>query len=174
MLDESEIPNPVAADAPSPDDVDSETVRTPGTSLSDVVAVDHDGARYCMECANPAYVELCREDPRQIPYGGPVDRGSEVDCPGSSCDNCLRRIGDMSILHYDAVCDPFSCPDMTVWVADPDGVRDPVEAALLERDGGDVLVMLREDFGSHGERGDESWIPESDLRRVDEERYAGP
>lgn len=164
MLDESEIPSPVADDAPDPEQFDpGEGVRTPGTGLYDVVAVDHDGARYCLECANPEYVALCKDDPRQIPYGGPVERGSEVDCPGSACDHCLRRIEDMTVLHYDGVCDPFSCPDMAGVVRDPDGVGRTAEVAVLEWDDGDVRIMLREDFTPYGEAGDESWIPESDL-----------
>lgn len=164
MLNESEIPSPVADDAPDPDDFDAgETVEYPGTSTTDVVAVDFDGGRYCRECANPEYVELCRESPRSIPYGGPVERGSEVDCPGTACDHCLRRIADMTVLHYDDVCDPFSCPDMRGVVRDPDGQGRTAEVAVLEWDDGDVLIMLREEFRPYGEAGDQSWIPEADL-----------
>lgn len=163
-LNPSDIPNPVADDAPDPDQFDTgDEVHIPGSGITDVVAVDYDGGRYCLECANPDYVELCKDDPRQIPFGGPVDRGSEVDCPGSACDHCHRRIADMTVLHYGDVCDPFSCPDMAARARDPDRVRDPVEVAILERDGGDVRIMLREDFGSHGERGDTSWVPEEDI-----------
>ena len=106
------IPEPIADDAPCPDDVDGDTVRFPGTALYDVVAVDYDGERYCRDCANPKYVKLCKEDPYKIPYGGPVDRGNEVDCPGSACGHCHRRIEDLTVLHYDDVCLPGSCPEI--------------------------------------------------------------
>jgi hypothetical protein len=113
FLDADEIPEPIADNAPTPDQFDAgEEVHHPGTSLTDVVAVDYDGERYCRECANPEYVRLCKDAPRQIPHGGPVDRGSEVDCPGSTCGHCLRRIADMTVLHYDGVCQPDSCPEM--------------------------------------------------------------
>jgi hypothetical protein len=113
MHDTSDIPNPVADDAPRPDQFDAgETVSHPGKSLTDIVAVDHDGMRFCRECAAPEYVEFCRDDPRKLPAGGPVDRGAEVDCPGHACDHCGRRIADMTVLHYDGVCHPATCPEM--------------------------------------------------------------
>lgn len=163
-MKQSDLPNPVADDAPDPDDVDGDTVdATVRIGGERYVGADYDGSRYCAECVNIEYLRLGVEDPYQIPYGGPVPEGSEVDCPGSACDHCHRRIEGMTVLHYDAVCDPWSCPDMTARVRDPDRVRDPVEVAVLERDDGGVKVMLREDFGSHGEAGDESWVPESDV-----------
>jgi len=112
MTATTDIPAPIATDAPAPDDV-GEEVRHPGTKLYDVVAVTHDGAVICRECANPEYVSLARESPREIPHGGPVDRGTEWDCPGPACDNCHRRITSVSILHYDGVCDP-ECSETTV------------------------------------------------------------
>lgn len=116
MLDRDEIPSPVADDAPGPDEFDlPEQVNSTAHGL---VAVDFDGERYCMECANPEYVALARSDPRQIPYGGPVDRGAEVDCPGHACGHCHRHIGGMTLLHYDGVCHPDSCPKAGGWVAD--------------------------------------------------------
>lgn len=167
MLSDDSIPHPVADDAPSPGEVGDE-VRTPGTATFDVVAVDHDGGRYCMECANPEYVDLCKGDPRQIPYGGPVDRGSEVDCPGSACDNCHRRIVDMTVLHYGDVCDPFSCPDMaSQWHPADAGAR-PVDVAVLGRDGGQCHIMLKNDEGKYGVAGDDYWVSESEVWQSDE------
>lgn len=111
MHDTNELPEPVADDAPTPEETTSDTVREPGTGLYDIVAVTHDGAAYCLECANPEYVDLCRENPRQIPYGGPIDRGTDWDCPGPSCDHCHRRITSVNILHYDGVCRSDWCPN---------------------------------------------------------------
>lgn len=111
-LNPDNIPDPVRTDAPSPDEFDrGESVDVPLRPDS-LIAVDFDGERYCMECANPEYVELCNDDPRKIPYGGPVPRGSEVDCPGSSCGNCLRMIEGFTILHYDGVCGEY-CPEQS-------------------------------------------------------------
>jgi len=164
----TDIPDPIADDAPTPDEVDSDSVdRSVRIQGQRWIGATHDGEVYCLDCISEEYLRFGIEDPYQIPYGGPYPLGTEVDCPGSSCGHCLRRLEGATVLHYDGVCDPFSCPDMAVRVADPDGVREPVEAALLERDGGDVRIMLREDFGSHGDVGDESWIPESDLRKHD-------
>lgn len=92
-----DIPNPVADGAPNPELFEpGETVRATRNGL---IAVDHDGARYCLECANPDYVELCRENPRAIPYGGPVPTNVEVDCPGHACDHCLRKIAGQRLIH---------------------------------------------------------------------------
>lgn len=107
MTDTDTIPDPIAADAPTPDTVDGDTVREPGTGLHDTVAVTHDGAVYCIECAAEEYVSLADRDPRQIPYGGPVLRSHEWDCPGPSCGNCHRRIASVNILHYGDVCGEY-------------------------------------------------------------------
>lgn len=112
----SEIPDPVRDDAPEHDQFDlPEQVDTRQYGL---VAVDYNGERYCMECANPEYVDLARREPREIPYGGPVPEGTEVDCPGHSCGHCHRHIGGMILLHYDGVCYPDSCPKEGGWVAE--------------------------------------------------------
>jgi hypothetical protein len=105
-----DIPPVVRDDAPEPGDFGDGAVAD--TTRDGLCAVDYDGGRYCLDCANPEYVELCKGDPRQIPYGGPVPVGSEVDCPGSACDNCLRMIDEMTVLHYDSVCQPGSCPEL--------------------------------------------------------------
>lgn len=162
MLEDNEIPEPVADDAPDPDQF--EAGETVNTTMRNLCAVDYDGARYCMDCANPEYVDLARSEPRRIPYGGPVPTGSEVDCPGHACDHCHRRIGDMVILHYGDVCDPFSCPDMTAEVAVREGGDETVEVALLEHDGGRLRVMFREPCGETHDRGDHAALPESRLR----------
>lgn len=156
-----DLPNPVADDAPEPHMESGGRVQA---TYRGMVAFDHDGERYCAECVNPGYADVCLEDETAIPHGGPVPSGSEIDCPGASCGNCLRRIEGFTVLHYDGVCQPEYCPDMAVEVADPDGLGRTAEAALLERDGGDVRIMLKEDFPPYGESGDTSWIPESDLR----------
>jgi hypothetical protein len=110
-MDMSNI-DPIADDAPTPDDFeDGETADTVyRTSRRRLIAVDFDGGRYCIDCASEEYIELCLGDPREIPYGGPVPEGSEVDCPGSSCDHCLRKIEGETILHYDDVCGEY-CPE---------------------------------------------------------------
>ena len=104
-----ELPDPVADTAPDRASKANETARVPGTGLHDIVAVSHDGSVYCLGCANPEYVDLCRGDAREIPHGGPIRRADEFDCPGPSCDNCLRRIESVNVLHYDAVCGEH-CP----------------------------------------------------------------
>lgn len=104
---DTDIPDPVSDDAPEPSP--GESVRAVRDGL---IAADHDGARYCMECANPDYVELCREDPYAIPYGGPVPDGAKADCPGYACDHCLRSIEGFDLLHYGGVCHPDTCPQM--------------------------------------------------------------
>lgn len=166
MNSNSDIPTHIADDAPDPDQFDAgEAVET---TYKGHIAFDHDGARYCPDCINPEYADLCLEDPRKIPHGGPVEAGAEADCPGYyGCGHCNRKITGFTALHYGGVCDPFTCPDMATRIADPDGRDRTAEAAILERDGGDVRVMLREDFKPHGETGDTSWIPESDLRPVE-------
>ena len=162
--DPEDMPRPLDPDAPSPDEAEGDSIdRSIRLSGQRYIGATYDGDVYCLDCINLAYLKYGIEDPYRIPYGGPYPLGTEVDCPGSSCGHCPRRIEGTTVLHYDGVCDPHSCPDMTVRVADPDGHRDPVEAALLERDGSIVRVMLREDFGSSGDRGDTSWIPEKDL-----------
>lgn len=107
-----DYPDPIAPDAPTPEEADGDTVRVPGTRLGDVVAVTHDGEVLCLDCAAEDYVDLCRDDPRQIPYGGPVDRGTEWDCPGPTCGNCHRRIESVTVLHYDGVCQPGWCDEI--------------------------------------------------------------
>lgn len=109
-----DMPDPIAADAPSPDDVDGETVSAyrmiDGTRW---IGADYDGARYCIECINEEYLRYGIEDPYRIPYGGPYRFGAEVDCPGSACDHCHRRLEHETILHYDGVCQPDWCPVTT-------------------------------------------------------------
>jgi hypothetical protein len=107
--DDDDVPEPIATHAPAPDEVDGDEVRVPGTGLYDTVAVTHDGVVICMECASEAYVALATSDPYAIPYGGPVRRSAEWDCPGPSCDHCRRRIASVTVLHYDGVCQPEYC-----------------------------------------------------------------
>lgn len=156
------IPHVLAEDAPTPESAEGDsvatTIRVAGRRY---VGADYDGARYCAECINPEYLEYGVDDPYQIPYGGPLPEGFEVDCPGASCGNCLRRIEGATVLHYDGVCHPDSCSDMTVYVADGDGST--FEAAELRRDGAYREVMFRES-NRHGDRGDTMMIHEEDLR----------
>jgi hypothetical protein len=112
MDDTDDIPVPVADDAPTPDQFDLPS-EAPDLFAGDLAAVTHDGEVFCLECANPEYVDLCNEDPRQIPYGGPVLRSGEWDCPGPSCGHCFRRIAHLTVLHYDGVCKPATCPFST-------------------------------------------------------------
>jgi hypothetical protein len=111
MTETDDVPDPIADNAPDPEEV-GETVTEPGTHLTDVVAHTHDGRVICTECVSDDYAQLSRSDPRQIPYGGPVDRGTEWDCPGPVCDHCRRRITTVTVLHYDGVCQPRTCPQL--------------------------------------------------------------
>lgn len=114
VSDPDDMPDPIAADAPSPDDVEGDTVseyvHIDGTRW---IGADYDGARYCIECINLDYLRYGIQDPYRIPYGGPNRYGAEVDCPGSSCDHCHRHIANETILHYDGVCRPDWCPVST-------------------------------------------------------------
>jgi|APHM01.1.fsa_nt_gi hypothetical protein len=107
----SDVPDPVADDAPEPEEV-GDTVSVPGSALYDVVAYTSDGLVYCTECTAEDYARKAREEPREIPAGGVVDRGAEWDCPGPACDHCHRRITSVSILHYGGVCQPRTCPEI--------------------------------------------------------------
>ena len=109
----NDIPDVLADDAPTPEDVDSDVVESyvliGGRRW---IGADYDGERYCIECVNEEYLRYGIEDPYRIPYGGPYPFGAEVDCPGSSCGHCLRRIGHETVLHYDGVCHPDSCSEI--------------------------------------------------------------
>jgi len=107
MMSDDQLPDPVSDDAPDPEQV-GETVRRPGRALWDVVAVSYDGRVLCRQCASTQYLTLCRTEPERIPHGGPIDRGTEWDCPGPVCDHCRRRIESVSVLHGE--CDPTACP----------------------------------------------------------------
>lgn len=104
-----DIPNPIAEDAPDPQEFEpgetvDATIRINGRRYA---GADYDGERHCADCVNVEYLKLGIEDPYQIPFGGPLPAGAEVDCPGSSCGNCHRRISQMTTLHYDGVCGEY-------------------------------------------------------------------
>ena len=109
-----DIPDVIAADAPTPETAASGAVRTTYTTDdgATLVAADCDGGRYCIECASEAYIERAHDDPRTIAFGGVVPEGAAVDCPGSTCGHCLRRIRGFTVLHYDGACQPATCPRM--------------------------------------------------------------
>jgi len=161
------IPHVLSDDAPTPATAEGDTVDT--VIVVDgrrYVGADYDGERYCADCINEEYLRYGVEDPYQIPYGGPLPEGFENDCPGHACGNCLRHIEGQTLLHYDGVCHPESCPDMTIHFETSDG--SVVEAAELLRHGdGYIEVMFRED-NSHGERGNTMMIHEEDLRPAPE------
>jgi hypothetical protein len=145
---------------------------TPGVAA---VYMEHMADVFCKTCARDMLGDdlfsqlkednLGYDHPKADQYGNvaAVLSTEEWDCPGANCGHCGVPI-DVRVIHYDSVCQPEYCPRMATMVADPDGVRDPVEAAILERDDGDARIMLKEDFDSHGDEGDTSWIPESLLR----------
>ena len=158
-----DMPRPLDPDAPSPDEAEGDSVeKSILLNGRRYIGATYDGDVYCVECINLAYLKYGIEDPYRIPYGGPYPLGTEVDCPGSSCGNCLRRIEGTTVLHYDGVCDPHSCPDMTVYVALANG--DTAEAALLERDGEYADVMLRDDAFGYGTEGGTILVHEEYLR----------
>uniref|UniRef100_UPI00260D5872 hypothetical protein n=1 Tax=uncultured Halorubrum sp. TaxID=399555 RepID=UPI00260D5872 len=75
--------------------------------------------------------------------------------------NCLRQIEWQTLLHYDGVCHPDSCPDMTVHVAFQGGAV--LEAAeLVDHGDGYREVMFRES-GDEIEHGDTMMVHEEDL-----------
>ena len=158
-----DMPRPLDPDAPSPDEAEGDSVdRTVRLKGGRYIGATYDGDVYCLDCINLDYLRYGIEDPYQIPYGGPYPLGTEVDCPGSTCGNCLRRIEGTTVLHYDGVCDPHSCSDMTVHVVDGDGST--FEAAeLIDHGDGFREIMLREDC-RHGSRGNTMMIHEKDLR----------
>lgn len=159
------IPHVLAEDAPTPETAEGDTVDAVITiGGRRYVGADYDGERYCAECINEEYLRFGVEDPYRIPYGGPLPEGFESDCPGHACSNCLRQIEGQTLLHYDGVCHPDSCPDMTVYVADGDG--SVFEAAELRRDGEYREVMFRES-NRHGDRGNTMLVHEEDLRDPD-------
>lgn len=90
---------------------------------------------------------------------GVISCTDETDYPGGSCFVCHRRL-QTNVLVYDG---GGAHPTPVVEVRDPDRVRDPVEAFVLETDGDDVRVILAEPFGSHGDAGTLSWIPRDDV-----------
>ena len=109
-----DIPDVVADDAPTPETAAGEAVGITYTTDdgTELIAVDRDGERYCIECASEAYIERAYHRPRSIAFGGAVPEGSEVDCPGHSCGNCHRRVRGFTVLHYEGVCQPEYCPQM--------------------------------------------------------------
>ena len=157
------IPHVLSEEAPTPETAEGDTVDT--VIVIDgrrYVGADYDGERYCADCINEEYLRYGVEDPYRIPYGGPLPEGFESDCPGHACGNCLRHIEGQTLLHYDSVCDPHSCPEMAVGVADGDG--SVFEAAVLVDHGdGYREVLFRED-NRHGERGETMMVHEEDLR----------
>lgn len=108
MNDHADVPEPIADDAPNPDE--SGPDATVGAEYRGQIAFDYDGDRYCVECISQEYADLALKDPYQIPYGGPVPSGAEVDCPGYGCGHCLRKIEGFTLLHYDGVCGE-NCPE---------------------------------------------------------------
>lgn len=157
------IPHPLDEEAPTPETAEGDTVDTVITiDGGRYVGADYNGERYCADCINEEYLRYGVEDPYRIPYGGPLPEGFESDCPGHACGNCLRHIEGQTLLHYDSVCDPHSCPEMTVYVALLGGGY--AEAALLDRDGAYGAVMFREDAFGYGTEGDTILVHEEDLR----------
>lgn len=157
------MPHVLDEEAPTPETAEGDTVDTVlRINGRRYVGADYNGERYCADCINEEYLRYGVEDPYRIPYGGPLPEGFEVDCPGHACGNCLRHIEGQTLLHYDSVCDPHSCPDMTVYVALLNG--EYAEAALLERDGAYGAVMLREDAFGYGTEGNTMYVHEEDLR----------
>ena len=156
------IPHVLSEEAPTPETAEGDTVDT--VIIIDgrrYVGADYDGERYCAECINEEYLRYGVEDPYRIPYGGPLPEGFESDCPGHACGNCLRQIEGQTLLHYDGVCHPDSCPDMTVHVEFQDGTV--LEAAeLVDHGDGYREVMFRES-GDEIEHGDTMMVHEEDL-----------
>lgn len=144
-----DMPDPIAADAPSPDEAEGETVsRYVTINGSRYIGATYDGGVYCMECTNVEYLRYGIEDPYRIPYGGPYPFGTEVDCPGSACDHCHRRLEHTTVLHYDGVCHPDSCPITTRCSQCDDGLYDddPALVVLSRPDGetfGESIVCVR-------------------------------
>ena len=170
--DPEDMPRPLDPDAPSPDEAEGDSIdRSIRLSGQRYIGATYDGDVYCLDCINLDYLKYGIEDPYRIPHGGPYPLGTEVDCPGSYCGNCLRQIEGVTVLHYDAVCHPDSCPDMTVHIADGDGST--IEAAELRRDDAYREVMFREDC-RHGDRGNTMMVHERDLRGGIAETNHGP
>jgi hypothetical protein len=108
------VPDVLRPDAPTPDTAAGETVGFTYTTTDgmELIAVDHNGERYCIDCATMEYIREAHHNPDIIPAGGAVREGAEVDCPGSTCGHCHRRIRRFTVLHYDGVCQPETCPQM--------------------------------------------------------------
>lgn len=152
--------------------------RTPGEGGGIVPArlagYVYDGAAYCPGCAEEVTVESADDGETytlaRFPDGhhdaggfgvGIVTGTSEWDYPGATCHECGALL-DTNVLVYD---DGGAHPHPVVRVRDPDRVRDPVTAYVLTDPDGEeaVEVVLAESFGSHGDAGDVSWIPRSDV-----------
>jgi hypothetical protein len=146
--------------------------RTPGEGGGHVpgglAGYTYDGAAYCPECAEEVRAE-CADDGETYtlarfpsdchdPNGfgvGIVSCTDEWDYPGAACDVCHDLL-DTNVLVYD---DGGAHPTPVVEAMDPDRVRDPVTAFVVEEGERDVRIMLAESFGSHGDPGDTSWVP---------------
>lgn len=166
------------------DDVAPTTRSTPGEGGGHVpygcAGYVYDGAAYCPECAAEANTRPCAADGETYTVAtfpanehdvdgfgvGVVDGMDEWDYPGASCHICHTTL-DTNVLIYD---DGGAHPWPPVRVLDPDRHRDPVTGFLLEDPGdAEVRIMLAEDFGSHGDAGDTSWVPRDDVQIPNDE-----
>jgi len=68
-----------------------------GSKLYDIVAYDFDGDRYCPDCVSAEYQDLCFNSASDIPAGGPVNRGTEVDYV-ATCGHCGITISDLAVI----------------------------------------------------------------------------
>lgn len=138
------------------------------------VYMEHKADVFCQDCATDILGEELMErlSNANLGYDHPMAdelgnvavtlTSEEWDCPGATCGHCGIPL-DVRVIHYGDVCQPDTCEEMAATIQDPDGQDRTCEAAVLEQDDGDVRVMLKEDFKPYGERGDTSWIPESDV-----------